>query len=146
MEIRIQETEANIQFDDLPTIDADPVQMHQLLQNMIGNAIKYHRDDVAPEVRVEATILESELCRANGDPAPMCRITVTDNGIGFDQEYADRIFDIFQRLHGRDKYEGAGVGLAICRKISERHGGCIVGKGYPGEGAKFVVTLPLRHG
>ena len=145
MEIRIQETEANIQFKDLPTIDADPLQMRQLFQNLISNAIKYHRDGVAPEVAVEATILESEYCNANASLARMCRITVTDNGIGFEQEYADRIFGIFQRLHGRDKYEGAGVGLAICRKISERHGGCIVGKGWPDEGAKFVVTLPLRH-
>jgi light-regulated signal transduction histidine kinase (bacteriophytochrome) len=75
----------------------------------------------------------------------MCQITVADNGIGFEEEYAERIFGIFQRLHGRDKYDGAGVGLAICRKISERHGGFIVGKGRPNEGAEFVVTLPLRH-
>ena len=145
MEIRIQETEANIQFKDLPTIDADPVQMRQLFQNLLGNALKYHRDDVTPEVRVEATVLESENYPANGFPARLCEITVADNGIGFDEEYAERIFGIFQRLHGRDKYEGAGVGLAICRKISERHGGCIVGKGRPGEGAEFIVTLPLRH-
>ena len=145
MEIRIQETEANIQFKDLPTIDADPVQMHQLFQNLLSNALKYRRDDVTPEVRVEATVLESENYPANGFPARLCEITVADNGIGFDEEYGERIFGMFQRLHGRDKYEGAGVGLAICRKISERHGGRIVGKGCPGAGAEFIVTLPFRH-
>ena len=119
--------------------------MRQLFQNLFGNALKYHRDDVTPEVRVEATVLESENYPANGFPARLCEITVADNGIGFDEEYAERIFGIFQRLHGRDKYEGAGVGLAICRKISERHGGRIVGKGCPGAGAEFIVTLPFRH-
>jgi signal transduction histidine kinase len=145
LEIRIQETKAKIEFSDMPTIDADPSQMRQLLQNLIGNALKYCRDNIAPLVKVDVQILDATSGPAGGIPERMCKITVADNGIGFEEEYAERIFGIFQRLHGRDKYDGAGVGLAICRKISERHGGSIVGKGRPNEGAEFVVTLPLRH-
>ena len=145
LEIRIQDTEAKIEFGDMPTIDADPSQMHQLLQNLIGNALKYCRDNIEPLVKIDAQILDITTGSADLPPRHMCEITVADNGIGFDQEYAERIFGIFQRLHGRAKYEGAGVGLVICRKISERHGGSIVGKGRPNEGAEFVVTLPLRH-
>ena len=80
-----------------------------------------------------------------GESVPRYRITVRDNGIGFDEKYRDRIFNVFQRLHGRDEYEGTGVGLAICRKIAERHGGTIAAHGRVGEGATFVVTLPARH-
>jgi len=81
---------------------------------------------------------------AGGDP-PFVRLTVRDNGIGFDEKYRDRIFEVFQRLHGRDEYEGTGVGLAICRKIAERHGGAITANSREGEGATFVVTLPARQ-
>ncbi|HYO68637.1 MAG TPA: ATP-binding protein, partial [Archangium sp.] len=76
-------------------------------------------------------------------PVPAYRITVRDNGIGFDEKYLDRIFNVFQRLHGRGKYEGTGIGLAICRKIAERHGGCISARSTPGQGATFLVSLPL---
>ena len=145
LEIRIQETDAKIEFNDMPTIDADPSQMRQLFQNLIGNALKYCRDNITPLVNVNVQILDPASGPGGGLPENMCTITVKDNGIGFEEEYAERIFGIFQRLHGREKYEGAGVGLAICRKISERHGGTIVGKGRPNEGAEFVVTLPLRH-
>ncbi|PSB54427.1 histidine kinase, partial [Chroococcidiopsis cubana CCALA 043] len=75
----------------------------------------------------------------------LCQITVEDNGIGFDQKYCDRIFQVFQRLHGRSEYEGTGIGLAICRKIVERHGGSIAAESKPSQGAKFIVTLPMHQ-
>jgi len=113
--------------------------MRQLFQNLLGNALKFHRPGVPPVVRVRGELVPG------GDAPLTCRVTVQDNGIGFDPKYRDRIFDVFQRLHGRDEYEGTGVGLAICRKIVERHGGTITAHSAPGEGATFVVTLPVRH-
>ena len=119
----------------MPTVDADSTQMYQLFQNLVGNALKFHRPDTPPEVRVKA-----------GKPSNgMVRIEVSDNGIGFDEQYLDRIFQPFQRLHSRAEYDGSGIGLAICRKIAERHGGSITAHSNPGEGATFVVTLPTTH-
>ncbi len=114
--------------------------MRQLLQNLIGNALKYHRPEEPPRVKVSAVV-------RNGParPAGECLIEVEDNGIGFDPIYAERIFTIFQRLHGRNEYEGTGVGLAVCRKIVERHGGTITARSTPGHGSTFLVTLPIRH-
>jgi signal transduction histidine kinase len=129
----------------LPGIDADPSQMRQLFQNLIANAVKFHRPDVPPVVDVEGELVTGALASSGADePVPMARITVRDNGIGFDEKYRERIFDVFQRLHGRDEYEGTGVGLAICRKIVERHGGLITAHSRAGEGATFVVLLPVR--
>jgi signal transduction histidine kinase len=125
---------------EMLTLDADPLQMRQLLQNLIGNALKFHKPGEPPAVEVRG-----ELVPADGRPAPLCRLTVRDNGIGFDEKYLDRIFDVFQRLHGRGEYEGSGMGLAICRKIVERHGGTITATSAPGRGATFVVTLPARQ-
>jgi len=108
--------------------------MRQLLQNLIANALKFHRTDAAALVRVDAKIR-----------GPLCQITVRDNGIGFEQKHADRIFKIFERLHGREEYEGTGIGLAVCRKIAERHGGRIMAEGIPNQGATFTVDLPMTH-
>ena len=142
LEARLEQSGGRVEIGALPTIDAEPVQMRQLLQNLIGNALKFHRPDEPPVVRVYAAILPI----ADGDAAgPLCEIVVQDNGIGFDEKYVDRIFAIFQRLHQRGVYEGTGVGLAICRKITERHGGTIVAYSAVGEGARFVVTLPIRQ-
>jgi signal transduction histidine kinase len=131
----------------LPTIAADPLQMRQLFQNLIGNALKFHQPEVVPMVRVQAHPVQSEDQHRLASPAPrrLYQITVTDNGIGFDEKYLDRIFNVFQRLHSRSEYEGTGVGLAICRKIVERHGGSITATSAPGQGATFIVTLPLSH-
>lgn len=142
LEVRLEEKLGLIEWDDLPTIEADPTQMHQLFLNLIGNALKFRRPDVAPRVRVESNLLPSSTL---GLSTPVCQITVQDNGIGFDEKYLDRIFIIFQRLHGRHEYEGTGIGLAVCRKIVDRHGGHITAKSILGEGSRFVATLPLTQ-
>jgi PAS domain S-box-containing protein len=134
LEARVQETGGRIDIGPLPSIDADPLQMRQLLQNLAGNALKFRREGVPPVVAIRAEVQDGR-----------CRLSVSDNGIGFDPKYADRIFTMFERLHARAKYEGTGIGLAICRKIAERHNGSIAAHGRPGEGAEFVVTLPVAH-
>jgi signal transduction histidine kinase len=145
LEARIEEVGGRVEVGQLPTIEADRLQMRQLLQNLIGNGLKFHKSGEAPVVEVRAEIFEER--RGGGGGAPvgtkLCRITIEDNGIGFDEEHLERIFMPFQRLHGRNVYEGTGMGLAICRKVVERHGGNITAEGAPGRGATFTVTLPL---
>ncbi len=147
LEIRIQQTGGRVEVSDLLTIDADPMQMHQLLQNLIGNALKYHHKDKAPVVTVHSQLLDGEDTDADEEfsVGGFCQIRVQDNGIGFEEKYTDRIFTVFQRLHGHTEYEGTGVGLAVCRKIAERHGGSITAKSTPGDGATFIVKLPIRQ-
>ena len=132
LEARIQEARGRVELGELPTIEADPSRMRQLLQNLLANALKFHGKDVPPIVTV----------RSEPAAAGACRVLVADNGIGFDEKYLDRIFTIFHRLHGREEYEGTGVGLAICRRIVERHGGSITATSSPGQGATFAVTMP----
>lgn len=134
LEVHIEQTGARVESGFLPTIQADPTQMRQLLQNLLGNALKFRREEESPVIRVSAETDDS-----------VCRIAVQDNGIGFDEKHTDRIFGIFQRLHGRAEYEGTGIGLAVCQKIAQRHGGQITAHGEPGRGATFVVTLPFEH-
>ncbi len=140
LEVRIAETSALVEVGDLPTIDADATQMRQLLQNLIGNALKFHQKGKPAAVRVYAETTDS---RPASDG--VLRLVVEDQGIGFDEKYLDRIFTVFQRLHSRSEYEGTGVGLAVCRKIAQRHGGDITATSIPGQGAKFLVTLPSSH-
>ena len=144
LETRIEQTHGQVEIGDLPTIDADPLQMRQLFQNLIGNALKFHRNDVPPIICISSTII----MQSDETPAadlPYCQITVTDNGIGFDEKYLDRIFNVFQRLHARSEYEGTGVGLAVCRRIAERHHGTITAESTPGQGSTFIVTLPVKQ-
>ncbi len=147
LEVRIQQTGGQIQAGVLPVIEADSVQMRQLLQNLIGNALKFHKPDGKPMVTISARILAPNETPAAGPPRsePMCELSITDNGIGFDEKYLDRIFAVFQRLHSRAAYEGTGIGLAICRKIAERHGGTITARSKEGEGASFIVTMPMAQ-
>lgn len=133
--IEIEVKNAPIEVDDLPTIMADRVQMIQLFQNLIGNALKYHRHGQPPNVRVYAE-------HRNANAVEIC---VEDNGIGFDEKYLDKIFLPFQRLHGRSSdYEGVGMGLAICKKIVDLHGGQITAKSEVGKGSTFIMTLPMN--
>ena len=138
LEVRIEQTQGKVESAPLGTISADALQMRQLFQNLIGNALKFHKPNEAPVIRIQSQ-------RTQGDEEPQIEITFVDNGIGFDQKYADRIFVIFQRLHGRSQYEGTGVGLAVCKKIAERHGGTITAESKEGAGATFRVVLPINH-
>ncbi len=142
LEIRIEETKAKVEVEGLPTIDADATQMRQLLQNLISNALKFQGEAETPHVAVTGRLLSRE--EAGDTSEEMCEIRVADNGIGFDEKYLDRIFAIFQRLHGRSEYEGTGIGLATCQKIVEQHRGSITATSAPGKGATFIITLPIR--
>jgi two-component system sensor kinase FixL len=143
LETQIERVSGRVEVGSLPTIQADPLQMRQLLQNLIGNALKFRRAEEAPIVTVEGRFLDRDRRRERHSAAnDQCRITVTDNGIGFDEQYRERIFGIFQRLHPRDVYEGTGMGLALCRKIAEHHGGVITAHSTPGKGSVFEVLLP----
>jgi PAS domain S-box-containing protein len=147
LEVRIEHTRGQVEVGELCTIDADPLQMRQLLQNLIGNALKFHQDVEPPRVRIYSQLLKGEQQQSTGNSAipALCQILVEDNGIGFDEKYKDRIFNPFQRLHGRSEYEGTGMGLAICRKIVERHNGSITVQSGLGQGSTFIVTLPLQQ-
>lgn len=142
LEVRIQEAGAEVIVSAMPVITADPVQMRQLFQNLIGNSLKYGREGVPPIIRVEVETAEADTAERNPVDGPIHRIRVSDNGIGFEQEYAERIFGMFQRLHGRSAYDGAGIGLSICLRIVERHRGCIRAEGRPGAGATITIDLP----
>ncbi len=136
LEIRMEKSGGRVEIGELPTLPADDVQLRQLFQNLIGNALKYHRSDEPPVVEVSAREIPGR-----GRRRAAWEFTVSDNGIGFEQKYAEAVFGVFQRLHGRGDFEGTGVGLAICRKIVERHGGKIRAESTPGVGSRFIFTL-----
>jgi signal transduction histidine kinase len=140
LEARIEDTGATIQLEKMPVIDADAMQIRQLLQNLIANSLKFHKPDEKPVVKISAFTEISQ-----NDGKKYCTISIQDNGVGFDEKYLDRIFAVFQRLQNRDTFEGTGIGLAVCRKIVERHGGSITAKSKPGKGATFIIRLPSRH-
>jgi PAS domain S-box-containing protein len=143
---RIEETSAQVTVGELPTIDAERTQMRQLFQNLIGNALKFHRDGEKPIVLVSAKLIDPVHGAANeAREESLCQIVIEDNGIGFAPRHAERIFTAFQRLHPKNVYEGSGMGLAICRKIAERHRGTIVATASLSGGARFTITLPVRR-
>lgn len=142
LEASIEEAGGSVEIGKLPTVEADRPQMRQLLQNLIGNALKFHKRGEPPAVTVHGKVLDA---REEGLAGKVCQVLVEDNGIGFDEEHLERIFAPLQRLHGRAAYEGTGMGLAICRKVVERHCGRITAKSAPGQGATFVVTLPFKQ-
>ena len=129
----LDETEGTIYVPEpLPPVHGDPSQMHQVFQNLVGNGLKFHREGVPPEITIRARRVENN----------MIRVEVQDNGIGIDEKYHEQIFTMFKRLHSRVQYEGTGIGLAVCKKIVNRHGGDIGVKSTPGEGSTFWFTLP----
>jgi len=129
---RVRREQGRVEIAPLPVIEADPMQMHQLFLNLIGNGLKFHAQERLPLV-----IVHSE----DGEDGEVV-IVVADNGIGFNDKYVERMFQPFRRLHGKGVFEGTGMGLAICAKIAIRHGGRIDASGTPGEGSTFRVTLP----
>ncbi|RYZ23186.1 MAG: two-component sensor histidine kinase [Chitinophagaceae bacterium] len=148
LESVIQEMGAQVQVSPLPRLEADARQLQQLFQNLIGNALKYHRPGVPSLVSVSGRVLRPGDPAREGLPASVAgdwfAIEVRDNGIGFEQKYATRIFQVFQRLHGRAEYEGSGIGLAIVQKVANRLGGVVRATSEPGEGAVFEVLLPVK--
>ena len=147
LEVRVEQTGASIEVGFLPTIEADPLQMRQLFQNLLSNALKFQKPGQRPEVMISAKVLQVQEHQVSGaGPGDeVCQIMIVDNGIGFEDQFAEQIFALFQRLHSRQEYEGTGIGLAVCRKIAHRHGGSIVAKSAKDQGATFIVTLPVRQ-
>jgi len=146
LELAIQNKQAVIKTGDLPYIEGVSSQLYQLFFNLIGNALKFSREGVQPEILIRAEkFIKYQEEDARKKKIPFVRITLSDNGIGFENQYAERIFEIFQRLHGKSEYDGTGIGLAICKRIVTNHRGNISAKGKPGEGADFVIELPQFH-
>ncbi|MGE5223200.1 MAG: sensor histidine kinase, partial [Omnitrophica WOR_2 bacterium] len=141
LETRITETSGRVEVEPLPEIQAEPTQMRQLMQNLIGNALKFHQPDIPPLIRISSKTISNDRYSGNG----RIQITVEDNGIGFDEKYLNQIFQPFHRLHSRSEYEGSGIGLSICRKIVEHHGGRITARSQPGHGSTFIIILPSRQ-
>lgn len=138
LEILIQQKGATVKYDQPPPFEGAPVLIYQLFYNLINNSLKFARKEAAPLI----TISSREILDNN---KPFTEITLSDNGIGFPQEHAERIFNTFTRLNAKDKYEGTGLGLALCKKIVERHGGSIRAQGEEGSGSSFIISLPVKH-
>ncbi len=160
MEVNITLTDVRLSISKLPPIDGNASQLGQLFQNLISNAIKFRKADIIPEVSIEAETLTGrqlpiDFLRGTQysvinspkfwEHERFLKISIRDNGIGFEEAYVDRIFMIFQRLHGRSEYEGTGIGLAICKKVVDIHHGSISAKSSPGNGAVFMIILPYSQ-
>ncbi len=144
---KIEETGAVIEADRLPVLAIAPSQFRQLFQNLINNSLKFARNGVPSHIRITNDILSYRAVQQYGlaKAKQYLRITVADNGIGFDDQYAAKIFAIFQRLHGRSEYEGTGIGLSVCKKVAENHGGTIFAHGVENEGATFTLIIPIME-
>ncbi|MDB5197501.1 MAG: hypothetical protein JWP88_1872 [Flaviaesturariibacter sp.] len=146
LELTIQETNAVIEVDDFPEIHAVPGQIRQVLQNIISNSLKFTQPGIAPHIKVKAAFLtELSFAAKPVNSGDFIRLIITDNGIGFDEQYAAKIFTIFQRLHSREKYDGTGIGLAITKKIIDRHNGLVTAKSKEGQGSSFIIILPVHQ-
>ena len=143
---QIERKGAVIKISELPIIDSIPSQLRQVFQNLIGNALKFSGNVEVPKIQITSELIKTK--DFDGEVSPdgeFCRITISDNGIGFDEIYLDRIFVIFQSLNDRKDYEGTGIGLAISKKIMEKHNGLITAKSQLGKGASFIMVLPLKY-
>lgn len=143
-ELSIQEKQAGIESGKLPVIMAIPLQMHQLFTNLVSNALKYSKEQ--PVIKIQASVVDSSDIQDASLPAgtKYHHLAFCDNGIGFEPQYADKIFALFQRLHGKHEYSGTGIGLALCKKIMDNHAGYIKAESTPGEGATFHVYFKLE--
>lgn len=145
LEYSIEQSQAKIKIDDLPIIEAEYIQMKQLFQNLIGNALKFRKAEEPPHIKIYSNLMPRKSYHQNTVTGEnLVKIFIEDNGIGFDEQYGEKIFQIFQRLEGR-KFEGSGIGLAICKRIATRHGGDIEAQSTLEMGATFIVTLPLKQ-
>ena len=146
MDLTIQETDAQLQREPLPTVLGDASQLGQLFQNLLSNALKFRRAQVVPHIQIKyQTIPVHQLpppVKPSYTAQSYYQIDVIDNGIGFDEKYVDRIFQVFQRLHGKSEFVGTGIGLAICEKVVTNHGGAITAHSQPNQGATFSIYLP----
>jgi signal transduction histidine kinase len=146
IELSIEERNALVSAEALPVIEAIPGQIRQVFQNIISNALKFSKKDIRPEIKIWSEKVNGKYLEGNtSDEGDYLRIYIKDNGIGFDEVYLDKIFTIFQRLHGRSQYEGTGIGLAIVKKIIDKHEGLLTAKSKEGEGTTFILLLPLTH-
>ena len=145
LEVRIEENGAKVTVEELPTIEADELQMRQLFQNLLGNALKFHKPGESPEIKMSCEVTDTKKGQSLSSANASCTIITKDNGIGFDGKHSDRIFEVFQRLHGRNEYQGTGIGLSVCKKIVARHGGSISAESTAEQGATFKVTLPIKQ-
>jgi len=148
LQIAIADSKAIVTHEPLPEVMADTTQITQVFQNLIGNAIKFCQNQ-QPQIHIGVAKANANSDEESLNSIPLADewlFSIRDNGIGLESQYAERIFIIFQRLHGRDKYPGTGIGLAICKKIIERHGGRIWVESKPGQGSTFYFTIPDRAG
>lgn len=146
LELSINEKDAKIIIEDLPNAEVIPGQMRQVFQNIISNALKFSRKEASPVIKVWAERIDKkDADSAVNDSGDYLRIYVSDNGIGFDEVFLEKIFTLFQRLHGRTEYEGTGIGLAIVKKIIDKHNGLITAKSAEGEGTTFIIVLPVKQ-
>jgi two-component system CheB/CheR fusion protein len=146
LEWAIIEKDAKVETNTLPVIDAVSGQMRQVFQNIISNALKFSKHDTPPYIKINVTRVNALSTVDSFDPeGGFFRITIEDNGIGFNSQYADRIFNIFQRLHSREKYDGTGIGLSITKKIIEKHNGIIASNSIEGQGTVFIIVLPEKQ-
>ena len=139
---QIDELSAEIYVGDLPMIHGDILHIRQLLQNLIGNALKFHKKGVAPVLRITGMMIQDRRHTGSGKSGSLCQIEIQDQGIGIPGEHLDKIFGMFKRLHRKDEYEGTGIGLAVCQRIADQCGGAISVRSTIGEGSTFTVTLP----
>ena len=148
LEHKIEEGNAVIETTTLPAAFVVPSQFRQLFQNLVNNSLKFKRERVSSHIKISGKLLSSKAAESYDLPKAKkyLQVEVADNGIGFDNQYAGKIFAIFQRLHGKTEYEGTGIGLAVCKKIVENHGGTIFAKGVPGQSAVFTLIIPVRNG
>jgi light-regulated signal transduction histidine kinase (bacteriophytochrome) len=143
---QIKEKNAMVRVDKLPLIETISSQIRQVFQNLISNALKFAKKDTAPVITITSEIIEfKEFDSQPSEAGNFCRITLSDNGIGFDEKFLDRIFVIFQRLNNQSSYEGTGIGLAIAKKIMDKHNGIISAKSHENEGASFIIILPIKQ-
>jgi len=144
MEETIREKKAEIALEELPSLYVNPGLIRPLFYNLISNALKYSKAEVPPKIRIHKECNTNDFQENEGENK-YCRIMIEDNGIGFEQQYSEHIFGMFKRLHLKNKYEGTGIGLALCKKIVEEHNGFISAISKVGEGSTFIISLPLKQ-